>query len=423
MFRPLKKVRIALLSASLIGASVAAFGQGAVVKQGDEKSTLLGQRNVVTTSVPFLLITPDSRAAGMGDAGVATTPDANSVHWNPGKMAFIENDGGLSVSAAPWLKQLVPDVWFYYLSGYKKVGDRKRTTVGASMRYFSLGTIQFTDVQGEPLGNYEPKEFAFDGSYSTQLSDRFSLGIALRFIYSDLARGQTGSNGAEIKAGIAGAGDVGAYWNDEVKIGERDFDYSIGAAITNIGNKITYTTEANRDFIPVNLRVGTYWKTDIDEYNSIGLAVDFNKLLVPTPQPEYLKSEVNPNQDSVDSDGNKVIVGKVVDDGPVISGMLQSFGDAPGGFREELREFTTSIGVEYWYAKQFAVRAGYFYEAETKGARQYLTFGLGLRYNVFGIDAAYLQPFARRHPLQNTVRFSLLFDLDAFKSQDSGSKS
>ncbi|MEJ6750948.1 MAG: type IX secretion system outer membrane channel protein PorV, partial [Bacteroidia bacterium] len=385
---------------SFLFTSIFSIGTLSVFAQGglQSKESLLGQRNVITTAAPFLLISPDSRGAAMGDLGVATSADANSIHWNASKLAFIEGDAGISLSAAPWLRQLVPDVWFYYMSGYKKID--KQSTVAMSLRYFTLGDIQFTDNNGNSNGNYEPKEFALDGAYARRLSDNLSLGIALRFIFSDLARGQVGTSGAEIKAGIAGAGDVSATYKNDMKIGERNFDYSIGGNISNIGNKITYTTEANRDFIPVNLRLGTFWNTQIDEYNEIGFGVDFNKLLVPTPQYTY------------DSLGN--IDGRVIDDGPLIQGMLSSFGDAPGGFREELKEFTYSIGLEYWYAKQFALRAGYFHEAETKGARQYATFGAGLKYKVFQIDAAYLQPFTRRHPLQNTIRFSLLFDIDAF---------
>jgi len=362
---------------------------------------LLGQRNVITTAAPFLLISPDSRGAAMGDLGVATSADANSIHWNPSKLAFIEDDAGIAISAAPWIRQLVPDIWFYYLSGYKRID--KQSTIAGSLRYFTLGQIQFTDQLGNPAGNYEPKEFALDGAYARKLSDNLALGIALRFIFSDLARGQTGSSGSEIKAGIAGAGDVSMTYRNDTKISGKKFDYTIGGNISNIGNKITYTNEANRDFIPVNLRLGTFWKTQLDDYNEVGFGVDFNKLLVPTPQ--YL----------FDSLGN--ITGRTLNDGPVISGMISSLNDAPGGFREELNEFTVSAGFEYWYAKQFALRAGYFHEAQTKGARQYLTFGAGLKYNVFQIDAAYLQPFARRHPLQNTIRFSILFDIDAFKAQ------
>lgn len=366
---------------------------------------LLGQRNVITTAAPFLMISPDSRGAAMGDLGVATSADANSIHWNPSKLAFIDGDAGFSLSAAPWLRTLVPDIWFYYLSGYKRIDDK--STFAGSLRYFTLGEIQFTDITGGPNGNYEPKEFAVDGAYARKLTEDLSVGIALRFIFSDLARGQVGASGVEITPGIAGAGDVSMTYMSDATIGGRDFDYTIGGNISNIGNKISYTTEANRDFIPVNLRLGTFWKTQIDDYNAIGFGVDFNKLLVPTPQYTY------------DSLGN--ITGRETDDSPVIKGMLTSFSDAPAGFSEELKEITYSVGMEYIYANTFALRAGYFHEADTKGSRQYATFGAGLKYEVFTIDAAYLQPFTRRHPLQNTIRFSLLFDIDAFKAQNNDS--
>ena len=395
--KTLKNLKVFTIVCSLL-LTTKIYAQGGL----QSKESLLGQRNVITTAAPFLLISPDSRSAAMGDLGAATSADANSIHWNASKLAFIEGDGGMAISAAPWLRQLVPDIWFYYMSGYKKIDDK--STIGMSLRYFTLGNIQFTDNQGTSTGDYEPKEFALDGAYARKLSDNLSLGVALRFVFSDLARGQVGSSGTEIKAGMAGAGDISMTYKNDVKLGERDFDYTIGGNISNIGNKITYTTEANRDFIPVNLRLGTFWNTQIDEYNEIGFGVDFNKLLVPTPQYEY------------DSLGE--ISGRVIADDPLINGMLSSFNDAPGGFKEELNEITISAGLEYWYAKQFALRAGYFYEADTKGSRKYMTFGAGLKYNVFQIDAAYLQPFARRHPLQNTIRFSLHFDLDAFKNQE-----
>jgi len=395
--KTLKNLKVFTIVCSLL-LTTKIYAQGGL----QSKESLLGQRNVITTAAPFLLISPDSRSAAMGDLGAATSADANSIHWNASKLAFIEGDGGIAVSAAPWLRQLVPDIWFYYMSGYKKIDDK--STIGMSLRYFTLGNIQFTDNQGTSTGDYEPKEFALDGAYARKLSDNLSLGVALRFVFSDLARGQVGSSGTEIKAGMAGAGDISMTYKNDVKLSDRDFDYTIGGNISNIGNKITYTTEANRDFIPVNLRLGTFWNTQIDEYNEIGFGVDFNKLLVPTPQYKY------------DSLGE--ISGRVITDDPLINGMLSSFNDAPGGFKEELNEITISAGLEYWYAKQFALRAGYFYEADTKGSRKYITFGAGLKYNVFQIDAAYLQPFARRHPLQNTIRFSLHFDLDAFKNQE-----
>ncbi len=284
---------------------VAALQSVAQTNTINTNKDLLGQRNVITTAAPFLMIPVDSRASGMGDVGVATSADANSIHWNPSKLAFVEKDGGFSLSAAPWLRQLVPDIWFYYLSGYKRID--KRSTVGMSLRYFTLGDIQFTDEIGNPNGNYEPKEFAIDGAYARQLSDNLALGIALRFIFSDLARGQVGTSGAQITAGTAGAGDISMTYRNDMEISGKDFDYTIGGNISNIGNKITYTTEANRDFIPVNLRLGTFWKTQLDEFNEIGFGVDFNKLLVPTPQYTY----------RLDSNGNRV---QDVDGFDIISG-------------------------------------------------------------------------------------------------------
>ena len=381
--------------------------------QTDEN--LLGQRNVITTAVPFLTITPDARAAGMGDIGVATDPDANSVHWNPGKLSFVEKQGGMSLSAAPWLKQLVPDIWFYHLSGYMKVGQNDRSAIAASLRYFSLGTIEFTDEEGNSTGSDEPREFSFDVAYSLNLSDNLGLGIGLRYINSRLvSRGVY--NGVDIKPGQAVAGDIGAYWNDEAELGNRDWKYAIGAAITNMGSKITYTSDIQRDFIPINLRLGTYWQTEIDEHNKIGFGVDFNKLMVPTPQPVYIQN--SQGQDSIFADGSRVIDTWQTADDPVLSGMFSSLGDAPGGFQEELKEWIWSVGMEYWYQDQLAIRAGYFNEADTKGGRKYMTLGVGLRYNVFGLDMAYLRSFEQQHPLQNTLRFTLLFDMDAFSNQN-----
>ncbi|MBP7262087.1 MAG: type IX secretion system outer membrane channel protein PorV [Bacteroidia bacterium] len=383
--------------------------------QGLTSAELQGKQNVVTTAVPFLTITPDARHAGMGDMGVASTPDMNSVHWNAAKLAFIDREAGVSLSYTPWLRQLVPDVSLSYLSGYAKVG--KRSTFGASFRYFSLGNIQFTDNFGNSMGGATPSEMAVDGAYATQLSRNFSMAIAMRFIYSNLAPSAPLSNGVQAKAGVAAGGDISMYYKNKMKVEGKKVDYAIGATITNIGTKITYTTAENRDFIPINLRVGTFFSYDIDEYNKISFGVDFNKLLVPT-NPILLKT-VN-GQDSL-VDGNPVIDKGKNPDVPVIAGMLQSFSDAPGGMKEELREISYSAGMEYWYDKQFAVRAGYFHESPYKGNRQYITFGAGLRYKVFGLDVAYLVPFQQRHPLENTLRFSLLFDIDAFKSQQNNS--
>jgi hypothetical protein len=387
--------------------------------QVTSKDDLLGQRRVITTAVPFLTITPDSRSAGMGDAGVARDGDANSIHWNIASMAFIQKKAGMSLNAAPWLRQLVPDVWFYDMAGYSKVGSRNQSVVTGSVRYFSLGEIQFTDDFGNSNGNATPYEMAIDVGYATQLSENFSLGGAMRFVNSCLTCGATGTIGSQFKPGRAAAGDIGVYYKKPIKIAKKDVKWALGATITNIGNKITYSTSAEKDFIPTNLRLGTSFGFKIDEHNELNFNFDINKLLVPT-YPVYF---TNANGGDSIFDGKKVVqYGKESKDVPVISGIFQSFADAPGGFKEELKEYNIATGFEYWYDKQFAVRAGYFNEADTKGGRKYATFGIGLRYNVFGIDAAYLQPFTQRHPLQNTIRFSLLFDIDAFKKQQDAKK-
>lgn len=374
-------------------------------------SQLAGQQNVLTTTVPFLTISPDARAAGMGDAGVATTPDANSGHWNPAKFAFIEKPGGMSISYTPWLRQLVSDVSFSYLSAYGRIN--KRSVVSGSMKYFSLGNINFTDISGRSLGSFNPYELALDGNYAVQLSNHFSLGVSLRYIYSNLV-GPVSPQGVDARPGVSGAGDVSAYYQNKKRLKDKKMlYYAFGGNISNIGNKMTYTSNVDRAFIPVNLRLGTSVKYEIDEHNTISFALDLNKLLVPTP-PVYLQKAGG--GDSI-LNGKKIVAAGKDNNVPLIQGMLQSFGDAPGGFREELNEIIYSFGVEYWYEKQFAVRGGYFHENEKKGNRKYFTFGVGVRYKVFGLDVAYLAPIQQRNPLQNTLRFSLLFDFAAFRSQ------
>lgn len=393
--------------------SIGLFTSFSFIAQAQFSSAdLQGKQNVISTAVPFLTISPDARHAGMGDLGVASTPDMNSVHWNAAKLAFIDREAGFSLSYTPWLRQLVPDVSLSYLSGYTKIN--KRSTFGASFRYFSLGNIQFTDNFGNSMGGATPNELAVDVAYATQLSRKFSMAIAMRFIYSNLAPNASLSGNVQAKAGVAGAGDISMYYRDKMKVEGKKVDYAIGATITNIGSKITYTTPDERDFIPINLRIGTFFTYEIDEYNKISFGVDVNKLLVPT-SPVFLKT-VN-GRDSLTKDGDRIIDKGRNPEVPVIAGLLQSFYDAPGGMKEELREISYSTGMEYWYDKQFALRAGYFHENKYKGNRQYITFGAGLRYKVFGLDVAYLVPFQQRHPLENTLRFSLLFDIDAFRSQ------
>lgn len=395
----IKRLIVAGLMVLLI--APAAFSQGQYTN-----------RTVITTTVPFILISPDARSGALGDAGVALTPDANSSHWNPSKFAFVEDDGGVSTSITPWLRQLVNDVNFAYLAGYGRIN--KRSSFAASLKYFSLGTINFTDINGNSLGSFNPNEFSVDGTYATQLSKYFSLGVSLRFIYSNLTGGLQQS-GATAKAGIAGAGDVSAYYRRTTKLEGKKLNYAFGANISNIGNKITYTTSANRQFIPTNLKIGGYANYIVDDFNEVGFLLDFNKLLIPS----NAVYEVDNNGNVVlGPDGTPLIAAGKDPDVPVIQGIIQSFYDAPGGFTEELHEINISTGVEYWYDHLFAARAGFFYEHPTKGNRKYLTFGVGLRYKVFGIDAAYLAPLQQRHPLQNTLRFTLHFDLDAFKSQN-----
>ena len=360
--------------------------------------------NTITTAVPFLLISPDSRAGGMGDVGVATSPDANSLHWNPAKFAFVEDEVGFAVSYVPWLRALVPDINLSYLAGYKKLN--KNEAIAMELRYFTLGDITFTDVIGNNLGQYKPSEFALGSAYSRKLSDQFSLAISGRYIYSNLTGGQS-AGGITTNAGQSIAADVAGYYRKDIRIAKKDMQLALGANVSNIGNKVRYTETSTRDFIPINLRLGTALNADLDEYNKISFAFDINKLLVPTP-PIY--------NDSIDGQ---------IDFGQdpnvsVVSGIFQSFGDAPGGFSEEMREINFSIGTEYWYDNQFAVRAGYFNEHNTKGGRKFFTFGSGVKYNVFALDFSYLINASRaingNNPLANTMRFTLIFDFGAMEN-------
>ncbi len=356
---------------------------------------------VITTAVPFLMITPNSKAAAMGEAGVATTPDANSMFWNASKLAFVEKDAGISISYAPWLQNLVDDVNLTYISGFYRLNDK--STLGASLKYFSLGSITFRESAEVPGYHFNPNEYAFDVGYALQLSKRLSGGLAFRFIYSDLLGNTQSSSGDAASEGTSLAADISAYYTSKTfDLQGKDARYKLGLNISNIGNKITYSTSGDEDFIPANLRIGSSLEIDIDEYNAVNFALDFNKLLVPTPPL---------NSDEEDPFG----------DTGVIEGVFNSFSDAPAG-DSELREINVSLGAEYWYNKQFAFRGGYFYEHETKGNRQYLTFGAGLKMQVLSIDVSYLVPTTTdvHNPLKNTIRFSLNFDLDAFRSSSEG---
>jgi hypothetical protein len=398
--------------------SPAAFYRGAAPTTQSGSATIfdvnefLKHINTITTAVPFLLITPDSRAGGMGETGVATTPDVNSIHWNAAKLSFAEKKMGLGISYTPWLRALVPDINLAYISFYSKAKDEKGAYYG-SLRYFSMGNITFTDQVGNAIGQFRPNEFALDFGYSRKLSNRFSAAMSARLIRSNLTNGITVS-GQDTKPGTSFAVDLsGYYYNDDIKISGKKSILMAGLAITNMGAKISYSTSVNRDFIPINMRLGTGMQIEADEYNEIGFSVELNKLLVPTPPVYELDSNgspvINPNT------GNYVILAGKDPNRSVPEGMLGSFSDAPGGFKEELREVNISVGVEYWYNHLFAVRTGYFYEHPTKGNRQFFTLGAGIKYHVFGLDFAYLIPTnAQRSPLQNTLRFTLTFDFDAF---------
>ncbi len=371
------------------------------------------QTNTVTTAVPFLTIAPDARGGAMGDAGVATSPDANSMAYNPAKYAFIESKVGFSAAYSPWLRALVNDINLAYIAGYYRLDDKQ--TLAASLRFFSLGDITFTDDAGNVIGNFRPNEFAIDGTYSRKFSDTWSGAVVARFIYSDLTQGQV-VQGQQTKAGTSIAADIAVYHQRELNIRSVDqAEFAFGINISNIGQKISYTdATTEKDFIPTNLKFGPRLTIDLDDYNRLSFTADINKLLVPTP-PVYATDSSGNN--IVDENGNKVIAAGMDPDVSVVSGMVQSWYDAPDGFEEEMREFYFSIGAEYWYNKVFAVRTGFFYEDKYKGNRKFFTLGAGLRYNVFGLDFSYLIPLAQQNPMENTLRFTLIFDFDAFNKQ------
>ena len=354
--------------------------------------------NVISTAVPFMIIAPDARSAGMGDLGVSTSPDVYSMHWNPAKYAFIEDDMSIGLAYSPWLRKLVPDMNIAYLAFSKRMSGK--SAIAATLKYFSLGEINFRGPGNEDLGTYSPNEFAVDVCYSRKLGDYLSAAVAGRFIYSHLTQGVQNYS----RAAWSVAADIGVYYQRPVYMSSVDGVFSWGVAITNMGSKMSYSDANSRtDFIPTNLRLGPSFLVNIDDYNSIALSVDINKLLVPTP-PIY------------DSTGTVILKG-MDRNVSMIQGMIQSFYDAPDGFSEELKEFTLSIGAEYWYNKVFAVRAGYFHESKMKGNRKYLTFGAGLRYNVFALDVSYLVPTnntstSGTNPLEGTLRFNLAFNIN-----------
>lgn len=386
------------------------------------------QLNTITTAVPFIQITPDSRSGALGDAGTALGPSSSSLYWNTSMLSFTEEKSEISLSYSPWLQNLASDINLSHLAGYVRLNERN--VVGGSLRYFSLGEIVFTDNTGNKTLTHTPTEFEILGGYAFKLNENFSLGLNGKFIFSNLTAGVNVA-GASTKPGLAGAADVSfSYRNDQVRYGGTRGALAFGVTLNNIGNKISYTLENERDFLPTNLKIGSAMTFDLDAYNSLTWILDVSKLLVPTPP-------------IINSDG-EIMSGYNPNIG-VVPGMLQSFYDAPGALsrdangdpiqnpdgsyqvedgtklKEELSEIMIGTGLEYWYNDLFAARAGYFYENLNKGARQHLTFGIGLKYKLFGIDFSYLTSLRRNNPLQNTIRFTMRLYLGNKGGNDKGS--
>ncbi len=358
-----------------------------------QNSTDGRQGNTITTAVPFLLINPDARSGAMGDVSVAISPDVNATHSNPAKLAFMKDPYGFGLAYSPWLQKLVPDINLAYLNGYYKLDERN--TLGASLRYFSLGNIQFVDVNQIQQGEANPNELAFDVSYARSFGENFSLGTALRYISSNLGAGQL--NNEETQPGTAVAADISAFYTTGATLFSKNATVSAGLDISNIGTKMSYTDGGPKYFLPTNMRLGGSATIHADDYNDFSFSLDLNKLLAPT-SPTYDKGVIIAGQDPNRS---------------VPAGIFGSFTDAPGGGKEELQEISIGAGAEYWYNQQFAIRAGYFYENPNKGNRKYLTLGLGLRYNIVDLDFSYLLANQQTSPLANTLRFSLLFNFAA----------
>lgn len=389
-----------LLFSGICALSGAAYAQNSSVISGQDPN-----RRVITTAVPFLNFAPDSKHSALGDAGVASRPDAFSAHWNAGKLAFIDSDMGFSLSYSPWLGRLVNDMSVSYLTAFKKIDDL--SAWGFDLRYFNMGSIQLTDGRGAILGDFTPRDIAIGGTYSRKLSNKLGLGISARFIHSNLSGNISSVAGSESRPGISVGTDVGLYYNTEFLTGNTTSEFSWGVNISNIGPKITYNSAEDLDYIPTNLKVGTAYAVNLNSKNKLTFLLDLNKLMVPSP-PIYRRDE---NGILVtDNNGNLIIESGKNPQRPLISSMFGSFNDAPGGFREELQEFMVSFGTEYNYNRLFSLRAGYFYENPTKGGRRYFTMGVGYRYQEkLSFDLSYLVPQEQNHPLGETLRLSLSY--------------
>ncbi len=378
------------LCAILVAMAASAIGQNDYSETGQYK-------NYISTGMPILLIAPDAVSSGMGDVGVATTPDLFSGHWNNAKFAFIEGNMGAGLTYTPWLRNLnVGDMNLFYLSGYYRINSR--STAAAGLTYFTLGDIDHTDADGNKLTVIHPNEFAFDITYALKLTDNLALGASGRFIRSDLTNGATiedGSGHTETHGANSLAADIGLYYENTI---DKEQSFALGAFISNLGAKLSYSDDDNdKEFLPANLRIGGRYTNRIDDYNKVSLMLDINKLLVPTPP---LRGDTTGAWVTYNNMG-------------VMQGAFSSFADAPGGMSEELQELQLSGGVEYWYAETFVARAGYFFEHANKGGRQYATVGFGLRYNIFHFDFAYLIPTTKisTSPLANTIRIGMTMEM------------
>ena len=388
-----------LVLTSIILVSQSAFSQ-------KTKAELASDYRVISHAVPFLVISPDSRAGAMGDLGAATEPDVWSMHWNPSKYQFAKKDFGGGISYIPWLRNLqIKDVSETYLAGYKKID--KQQTVAGSVQYFNLGNIEFTNSDGLATGqSLSPREFAIDLAYSRLLSKDFAFSIALRYINSNLTGGVSSTPGELTHAAQAVAADLSGYYQKQKNFGGIPTELRFGFNISNVGNKISYNDAGSRDYLPATLRLGSGATMKLDEFNDLGVNIEASKLLVPTPRYKYTDSAGVQYQGGSDPNAS------------VPLSIINSFSDAPGGIKEEWHEIMWGVGLEYWYVKQFALRGGYFYEDKSKGNRKLFTVGLGLRMSVMGFDAAYIIPVAGSNsPLANTWRISLTFDFDKAKPQ------
>ena len=398
--------RLALLTV-LMGTGVAAQAQ------------VPNDIHTITTAVPILTLSPDARGSALGEAGVATSPDANAAYYNAGKLGFVPTKLAFSPSYSPWLRSITDDMSLSYLSGYGKIGQR--AALAGSLMYFDLGQIDYRDGSNLPTGTFNPKEYAVTISYGQKLSENFGVGVSARYIRSNLVGSYSGN---DAQAGNAAAVDLGAYYSKDATIGTGIYNLAFGASILNIGNKITYKDPQNPSFLPTMLKLGTAITRELDQYNKITFTIDGSKLLVPSP---YYEAPENNGAYSVAQAARVKAKNVEINQQGIVSGIFNSFSDAPGGLKEELQEINLSTGLEYSYNNLLMTRVGYFYENPHKGDRQYLSLGLGVRFQVFGLDGTYLVPNSQANPLAQTIRVSLHFNInklaEAFDENGAGGTS